>query len=85
MTPAHGPMTTLAEREQVRKMRLFSVMMLLSLTAVIPVVVLYSMIVPVVYVIPGWAELGFVLCAIWLNRRGHLTYATLLFFITGEL
>ena len=84
MTPAHSPRTTLAERERMRKIRLCSVMLLLVVTVDIPTMVLYSIVMPGLKVLPGWVGLGFMLCALWLNRRGHLTYATLLFFVTAE-
>lgn len=82
MVPAHGSVTTIAARETLRKRRLFSGILLISFTAGVfmTLQVLLSdapffqkMMTGVGTCVP--------LCALWINQRGYLKCASLLYLL----
>src|SRR5712691_11885552 len=80
-TPSHASMSSLAECEQVRKMRLLSILLLLALALSLPFLLWRSFITLDSGTIQDWLEQGAFLFALWLNRRGYLKSATLLYFL----
>jgi diguanylate cyclase (GGDEF)-like protein/putative nucleotidyltransferase with HDIG domain len=78
--PSQAPLTSLAAGEQVRKMRLLSILLLLALLLSLPFLLWRSLIRLDSSTIQDWLEQGGFLLALWLNRRGHLKSATLAYF-----
>src|ERR1700694_1951787 len=80
MTPAGAPLTTLAQRENMRKRRLFSLMLFVSLALSLGYIA-YAGISSFTRQIPICVlGTGFLLLALWLNRQGYLKLATVPFF-----
>ena len=82
MVPAHTSMTTLIEREYERKRRLLGILLFFSLVITLVTSGPASFIVSSVASY-GWIECSIPLAALWLNRKGHLTLASLTLFF-GE-
>src|ERR1700682_4884813 len=85
MTPARTPLTTLAQRENMRKRRLFSLVMFVSLTLnlgyiIYAVTTLFVQQMPICIL-----GMGIILLALWLNQRGYLTLACMAFFLGNGL
>src|ERR1019366_6620797 len=80
MVPVHKPLNTLAVRENMRKRRIQSVTLFFSLLMTLIIIIIYGFerLVPLMLLCCG--ELGCQLLALWLNRRGHMELACLLFF-----
>jgi diguanylate cyclase (GGDEF)-like protein len=84
MTPTRGPMTTLAERETMRKRRLFSLVLFVSLLMTLSYVGYMSLTVFTSELFTCLLAISCELVALWLNRQGYLTVASLLFFLGTE-
>ncbi len=86
-SPVRTAMSTLAEREYERKRRLFSLVLVPSLLLIVLSTAVTSLSAPPSQTFPGWIESGVLLVALWLNRRGYLQLASLLFFLpeAGDL
>lgn len=81
VTPARGPLTTLAQREVMRKRRLFSFMPSIALVVCLGYIVT-SITTSFVHEIPTYVlEIGFMLLALWLNRQGYLKIASVIFYL----
>ncbi len=81
VTPAHTPMTTLAQREIMRKRRLFSLMLFIALLVCLGYLVCAVIITSLAHQAPMYAlEVGFILLAFWLNRQGYLKLACVIFY-----
>ncbi|MEO6888636.1 MAG: GGDEF domain-containing protein [Ktedonobacteraceae bacterium] len=75
-TPPHSPMTTLTEREWMRKVRLLSVCLFFTLGANIPFVMLGSFGASLFQLLCNCLEVSTMLLALYLNKRGCLKSAT---------
>ncbi len=84
MVPVHVPLTTLAARENLRKRRLQSIILLLALIITLIMVVVYSFSMLVLLMLFCGAEACSHLVALWFNRRGYMELASLVFF-TSEI
>src|SRR5579859_2065833 len=84
MTPAGSPMTTLAQRENMRKRRLFSLMPLFALIlclGYLGYLVCSGTITSFAFQIPIYSlQIVFMLLALWLNRQGYLKIASVTFY-----
>lgn len=81
MTPAGSPMTTLAQRENMRKRRLFSLMPLISLILCLGDIASAAIIPSLAYELPVYGlEVCFMLLALWLNRQGYIKLACVTFY-----
>ncbi|MBA2284047.1 MAG: hypothetical protein H0W02_01045, partial [Ktedonobacteraceae bacterium] len=78
-TPSHSPMSTLAEREWVRKVRLLSICLFFTLCASFPFVTLGSFGVSYIQILCNCLEVSTMLLALYLNKRGYLKGATFTF------
>jgi diguanylate cyclase (GGDEF)-like protein/putative nucleotidyltransferase with HDIG domain len=85
MVPVHKPLNTLAARENMRKRRIQSTTLFFSLLITLAILIIYSleMLVPLALLCCG--EICCQLLAVWLNRRGHMELACLLFFASEIL
>ncbi len=81
MTPTCTPLTTLAQRETMRKRRLFSLMLFVALMVCLGYIACAGIITSFAHQIPIYAlEMGFILLALWLNRHGYLKLASVIFY-----
>lgn len=81
MTPVCTPLTTLAQREDMRKRRLFSLMLSSALIVCLGYIACAGVITSFVRQIPIYGlELVLILFALWLNRRGYLKLASVTFY-----
>lgn len=84
MIPAGSPMTTLAQRENMRKRRLFSLMPLFALIlclGYLGYLVCSGTITSFAFQIPIYSlQIVFMLLALWLNRQGYLKIASVTFY-----
>src|SRR5450631_2351049 len=83
MVPAYTPLTTLAARESMRKRRVQSIILFLAFIITSMMVVVYSFNMFILLVLFCCAEDCCILFALWLNQRGHLEFASVVFFV-GE-
>jgi diguanylate cyclase (GGDEF)-like protein len=82
MTPACTPITTLVQRENMRKRRLFSLMLFIALTVCLVYIACASVVISFVRQVPIYGlEVGFILLALWLNRQGYLKLACVIFYL----
>src|ERR1019366_7703157 len=83
MTPVHIPATTLAERENLRKRRLLSVVVGVSFVSTLAYLVLgFALSLAQILICCG--SLSAFLCTLWASRQGYLKLASLaFFFISG--
>jgi diguanylate cyclase (GGDEF)-like protein len=85
MTPAYTSLTTLAQRENMRKRRLFSFMLLTALVISLGYIA-YALLTAFVHQIPICSlGVGFILAALWFNRQGYLKLANLIFYFGSGL
>src|ERR1700680_1061627 len=76
MTPAHTPMTTIAQRENMRKRRLFSLMLFIALVVCLGYIASASIFTSFAFQIPMHClQMGFILLTLGLNRQGNLNIA----------
>ncbi len=81
MTPARTPLTTLAQRENMRKRRLFSIMLCSNLIVCLGFIACAGIISSLENQIPIYGlEVGFILLGLWLNRQGYLKIACVIFY-----
>ncbi len=80
MVPAYIPLTTIVARENMRKRRLQSIILLLAFIITLLMVVLYSFSMSWLLMLFCCAEDCFILFALWLNQRGHMELASVVFF-----
>ncbi|HUZ95240.1 MAG TPA: diguanylate cyclase [Edaphobacter sp.] len=80
-SPVRTAMSTLAEREYERKRRLLGLVLVPSLLLIVLSTAFTSVSASPSQTFPGWIEVGVLLLALWLNRRGALQLASLLFFL----
>src|SRR5450432_551458 len=82
MTPARTPLTTLVQRETMRKRRLFSLIPPITLVICLGYIVSAVITTSFTYEMPVYAlEIGFMLLALWLNRQGYLKIACVIFYL----
>ncbi len=80
LTPACTPLTTLVQRENMRKRRLFSLMLLVALILSLGYIA-YAGITSFTRQVPiSGLGVGFILLALWLNRQGYLKIANVTFY-----
>src|SRR5450631_2157485 len=81
MTPVRTPLATLAQRETMRKRRLFSLMLFCALIGCLVYIAYASIITSLAHQIPIYAlEVVSILMALWLNRQGYLKIASVTFY-----
>ena len=80
MVPIYTPLTTIVARENMRKRRVQSIILLLAFIITLLMVVIYSFSMAGPLVLFCVAEDGCILCALRLNQRGHMELASLIFF-----
>jgi diguanylate cyclase (GGDEF)-like protein len=85
MVPAYTPLTTLAARENIRKRRLQSIILLFALIIALMMSVLYSLNMSILLMLFWFAEGCLLLFALHLNQREHLELASLVFFVSEAL
>lgn len=85
MVPAYTPLTTLAARENMRKRRIQSIILFLAFVITLMMVVSYSFNMLIPLVLFCGAEDCLLLFALWLNQRGHMEFASLVFFVSEAL
>ncbi|MBA2393785.1 MAG: diguanylate cyclase [Ktedonobacteraceae bacterium] len=85
MTPAHVPETTLAERENIRKRRLLSIILLVSIAVAIIYLALDFRLknLSLAQALTFFAVISVLGGALWLNRQGYLKLASLIFFFSN--
>ena len=83
MTPSRTPLTTLAQRENMRKRRFFSLLLFVALMLTLGYIT-YAGIMSLTYqmTISSFA-VGITVLTLWLNRRGYLTLACVVFFFSS--
>jgi diguanylate cyclase (GGDEF)-like protein/putative nucleotidyltransferase with HDIG domain len=82
MTPVHTPVTSLVEREIMRKRRLLSFILGFSFLTMLAYLGMGFTLSSSQFLICS-VEMGCILCALWLNRQGYLKIASLLFFFSS--
>jgi diguanylate cyclase (GGDEF)-like protein len=81
MTPTRTPLTTLVQRETMRKRRLFSLMPSIALVVCL-VDIATGLTTSFIHEISTYVlEIGFMLLALWLNRQGYLKIACVIFYL----
>jgi diguanylate cyclase (GGDEF)-like protein/putative nucleotidyltransferase with HDIG domain len=85
MVPAYRPLTTIVARENMRKRRLQSIIVFLSFIITLLMAILYSFNALALLVLFCCAEDCFLLFALWLNQRGHMELASVVFFVSETL
>jgi diguanylate cyclase (GGDEF)-like protein len=81
MTPARTPLATLVQRENMRKRRMFSLMLCVALMVCLVYIACAGIITSFARQVPIYAlEVGFILLALWLNRQGYLKIACVIFY-----
>jgi len=82
MTPAHAPATTLAERENMRKRRLLSIILGISCLSALAYLGM-GFTLSSSQLLVCCIETGILIGTLWLNRQGYLKVASLVFFFTS--
>nr|HET6905283.1 diguanylate cyclase [Ktedonobacteraceae bacterium] len=81
MAPARTPLTTISQRENMRKRRLFSLMLLIALVVCLGYIASAGIFTALAHQIPMYGlEVSFIVLALWLNRQGHLNLASVIFY-----
>jgi diguanylate cyclase (GGDEF)-like protein len=81
MTPSYGLLTTISQRETLRKRRLLSIMVASTLLALILSTAAGIFIGSTPQIVVSFLEACLFLLTLWLNRRGYLQRASVLLFL----
>ncbi len=85
MVPAHKPLTTVAARENMRKRRVQSITLFFATLITLIIAVTYAFEKHIPLMLFCFGEIISQLFVLWLNRRGHMEIACLLFFASESL
>ena len=80
MTPVHTPAMTITERENVRKRRLLSIILFVSLVLTLAYIVYVSTTPISQQTLVCWMGASFILFALGLNRQGYLKLASIVYY-----
>lgn len=82
LTPTRAPLTTLAQRENMRKRRLFSLMLCIVLLVCLVYILCAGVFTSIAHQTLFYAlEVTFILLALWFNRQDHLPIACVTFYV----